>query len=271
MTRRFPLLFLLPLLAFSGCGDREPVGTSVDEHGPALTLEEGQCDWGGIYPQCTQPPGTGIECPALDPNCSGGGIPQTPDGPTGPGGGEENEPDPEQPDTCNTGNALLDDEDVQAGFSTLWEQSNPDAAQSERREAGGWIVTDGVGGYDVVPMTDVTAGPCSLTPHDGYAPNPPANAVGWVHTHPFEFNEPAVSCAEFNYGGNGMIVSRRYPGTASADDAIIGDRINTRLAAMGKQPVDGYVLDKDGIQRFRPVGLNNGGKIDYRTIKRCGY
>lgn len=232
-------------------------------------LEVKACQWRGTWPNCKPPLSSDIP-PCYDGGGCGGGDP-IPTGGTGPVC-EDCFPDEEPP--CRTGDPVLDDPAVQDGFSDLWEASNPDASDpNARQERGGWIVREPTGALKVVAFSDVTYGGCTIYANDGYSPNPPGNAVGWVHTHPFGFDEIAYACGFVDWGGTGLRIIPKYRGQVSSGDALVGDRINQRLQAVGKPTVDGYMIDKGGIKRFTPVAASAtvGVAVLRGVHARCGY
>lgn len=123
----------------------------------------------------------------------GGGTPP----PSGPGdcptAAESICPMEPPPDTCATGNQVVDNPVVEAAFAQLWAASNPDSAQAKRREQAAWIVRSPAGTLEIIPFTDVDYAPCTVTPRIGRF-TIPSNAVGWVHTHPFTRGEVQTSC-----------------------------------------------------------------------------
>jgi hypothetical protein len=200
---------------------------------PEVVSADGCSDPGGTDPGGggTEPPPS--DCPEWDPNC-------------------EKQPPPA--DTCNTGDPIIEDSTVQEGFAELMMDSNPDASQPQRLEQAGWIVADGSGGYFVQRWTNSQSLACGIV----FDEIVPANAVGYVHTHPFRLNEEVRTCGQ-NFDGT----YPRYRGGASEDD------INTmkQLAAMlpGSK---GYILDKSGISIFSETT-----RVDRRDQRfpTCGY
>jgi hypothetical protein len=236
------------------------------------TIEVTACQYGGIYPDCKSP------AP------SGGTVgPTSPSAPSGPSGGPASSgggsstipPDTAKRAACKTGNDIIDSPAVQAAFRQIWLNSNPAATNTwDRREQGGWIVPSG-NGYTFQSFTDMSSYACSMSPGDDYAPMPPSNAVAWVHTHPFAYGEFQESCKLFDTIVKGLVVTPTYLGTPSIDDIVMGNRINSRLAAMGKAPIQGIMIDNEGIKRFLPAQQMTGDStvaIPLGTgIQRCGY
>lgn len=253
MRRRLLFVFLLPLAGLAGCGDSGSSGPTVPEEGPAaFTLEENQCEWGGLYPNCTSPPGTGVECPALDPNCSGGGIPGTPDGGTSPGGGENPKGEEPEPDSCDTDYPELNSGAVQDMMDAMWELSYPDKNLAQRVERGGWIVQTPTG-YKVQPWQTATVSFCGI---DGNVPLPTdGGAVGFIHTHPYRVGETVVNC---------KLPLQDYRGDASDTDRDM----SLVLGQVFNQPegLPGYIMDANGITVFKGEQRASDDRI-----RRCGY
>jgi hypothetical protein len=153
----------------------------------------------------------------------------------------------------------------------LWLNSNPTATSTwSRKEQGGWIVSDGHGGYSFMPFQDVTYQACSITPNNGSYPVPPpgVNVVAWIHTHPYEYGEWAEACRYRDNNGAGIYVMGYYYGHESRDDDRVGNNLNSALAGQGQAPVYGIVIDNDGIFRFRPIA---GTAYKFQPLNRCGY
>ncbi|HEX2202765.1 MAG TPA: hypothetical protein VHG91_05695 [Longimicrobium sp.] len=168
-----------------------------------------------------------------------------------------------------TGDTLVDKTQVQDAFSTVWAGSNAEARdQWTRRERGGWIVKTATG-YAFQEFTDWRSEACAMVPMSAAALDSPANAVAWVHSHPFELDEIQMSCKRIDRS-TGLVTVPTYRGVPSRDDVRVGDEINARRSVRGLGKIDGFVIDKDGIQRFMPLGLE-GGRFDYAAIDRCAY
>ena len=263
------------LAAFSACSDVVTNPRVAPGGGPndvtAVTLETidvTACQYGGWYPDCK------------DPASSGGSVaPSSPSSPEYPssGGGTYNggapvpPPDTTKRPPCNTGDPVLDSKAVQDALRQLWLNSNPTATSTwSRKEQGGWIVSDGQGGYSFMAFSDVTFQACSITSANGSYPVPPpgVNVVAWVHTHPYEYGEWAEACRIRDNNGVGIYVTPTYHGAESHDDDIVGNNLNSALSAQGQPAVYGIVIDNDGIYRFRPIA---GTAYKFKPVNRCGY
>ncbi|MCY1019672.1 hypothetical protein [Pyxidicoccus sp. MSG2] len=250
---------------------------------PPCELEEvvveactgGNCDDDDDEPECD---------PYMDPNCGGDpclydptapGCPGdictmdpswpgcSPDpcdyDPTAPecGGGPGEDPPPDEDDDddkdpCETGNAMVDSAAVQAGFKSLWEKSNfmkngQVQPESERRERLGWVIKNADGSYSFQEETSptLTFKPCGIDGASALAP--PANAVAWVHTHPYSILENQTKCEG---------VANNIYGTGPSD----ADR-----AQSAAWNLPGIVIDNNFVSRFTKE--NVAANIDVR----CGY
>lgn len=160
---------------------------------------------------------------------------------TGPGGGNPSPspsdpppPEPEQPDTCKTGEQVVDAPDVWTGFQELWLKSKLNGV-----EMGGWIVSDG-STFRLVPFQNANFTACGIDIYE----SPPAGTVSMLHTHPW---------ALFTVNPCGYINT----GTPSQED--IQALQQTGLST-------GYFLDEEGIGKFTATGGEQAQRID-----RCGY
>lgn len=201
-----------------------------------------------------------IYAPQVDDESGGTGGTTTPTGTTGgSSGGGTTPPPPEgtDPDSCKTGNAVVDDPVVNAGFEALWEQSNFDAPLADRLEAFGWVVKTATG-YRIEIVG--TGNFCGYT---GVAPWPPEGGsaiVGFIHTHPYTVGETVLSC-----GASGNINGAvDYPGTPSDFDRNLSVALGQQLGR--GQPLPGLVLDANGIRSFE--GWDAAVETSYG---RCGY
>jgi hypothetical protein len=163
--------------------------------------------------------------------------------------------EPEPADTCNTGDAIVDDPEVSAGLSSLWQQSNPDDHLWNRAEKAGWIVEYPAGQFSIVQWSGGTERfgcgdyPALALPTQG-------TVVGFVHTHPYAVGEAITDCD--------LASVQTYDGTPSDFDRKAGEILG---ATLGRQaPLPGYIIDKDGYYRF-------DGQLNKATPRRarCGY
>lgn len=163
-----------------------------------------------------------------DPSCTkDGGTPPTDD---------ESEAE-DQGDCPKTGDPVNDDPAVRAGFDHIWAESNPDDSDpNNRRERGMWVVRDVDGSLGVEYFPDSWArGPCEMAVDLSQRP---ANAIAFVHTHPFGLNEPMTPCPAGYLLGHPMIM--RYPSEPSDEDGI--------TSVVSGLP--GYIVDREKIVRF---------------------
>jgi hypothetical protein len=190
-------------------------------------------------------------------NDTGGGSPGDGSGSPPPGGPTPTEPPPptEQPDTCRTGDDIVDDPEVSKGLSTLWAESNPDADLYHRVEKAGWIVEYPAGQFSVMVWTGGTerfgCGDYPMQP----APSR-GTIVGFVHTHPYEVGEAIIDC-------NFTSVST-YDGTPSEVDRRTSAALGNLLGRTA--PLPGYIIDKDGYYRY-----DGAANTATPRLPRCGY
>jgi hypothetical protein len=205
------------------------------------------CDGGG---DCvtTQPAHTDDPDP-LTPNAGSTGCPG--------GGGVVPPPSPPPPnepgDTCNTGDAVVDDPKVSDGMKDLWARSNPDANLAQRRETAGWIVQT-ASGFSIAPITTTSSSfGCAA-----FTANFPTSGtvVGFVHTHPYQVDETIVDCD--------LTTVQSYTGAPSDADRRASAALGSLLGR--SDPLPGYIIDKDGYYRF--VGTSNTATP---RLPRCGY
>lgn len=216
----------------------EPLVVTAEQ--PEDTDYTDPCDVNPFGQECTGPYGDGGGY------SSGGGD----GGSGGDGSGDSSDPDAAT-DPCNTGDPLIDSPEVQAGFDSIWAQSNysPEAPQSERREVGGWIIQT-ASGYSFQQFTNVETKPCGIDlPPDGK----PANAVGFVHTHPWAIGEKQTSCEPIMFAGRAFYPE--YKGESSNWDDKAAEALN----------LPGYILDANGITKFDKSGAT------LARHDRCGY
>jgi hypothetical protein len=240
----------------------------IDSQTPPVS---GECDPTWWTPECGACMSSTVSGPELQ------GLSGCPDGGgTGPGGGTTDpgsgtgggfvpptEPPPPA-DTCHTDDPTLNDPVVQAGFTDLWTRSDPLAeSQWERREQGAWIVQTAAG-LEIVPWTEVTNEPCRIRPHYGSF-SIPANAIAWVHTHPFWLDEVQYACEPEGTDENGSPRYARYNGFPNSQDIALAHAINESLG----QVLPAYTIDGDKINRFTAtseVTTSEGSRYN-----RCGY
>jgi hypothetical protein len=158
---------------------------------------------------------------------------------------------------------VLNDPVTEAAFAALWANSNPDAPQSQRVEQAAWIVQTQYG-LAYVSWTNADFGPCTITPHVGTF-SIPANAIGWVHTHPFTEGELQTACEPIGYDAYGQPVYGTYNKFPNEADIELAAAINTSLG----RNIDAYTIDQGSIVRF--VATSSTAVSTYSPYGRCGY
>jgi hypothetical protein len=164
-----------------------------------------------------------------------------------------------KPDPCDTGNNILDSEEIQSDLLKIWSGSNAnngDIPMDERLEQGGWIIEIN-GGYDVVffPPTFLRD-PCGMSPPSNWKDLIPDNIVGYVHSHPFYIGENTM-------GPCGTGGETSYKGGPSRPDYVFLTELMNHLSNFS---IKGYVIDGNKIYSY-----------DYRysigivKYNRCGY
>ena len=263
------------------CRDRQPVApTLLQPQADSVRLCGTESDTG-----CVLEPVSGTVDPKKptddeggeeDESIGGSGGGDAGGGGSAGGGGGTPSDDPPPGDTipsdtaCRaTGDTLVDKTQVQDAFDTVWAGSNADASDSwHRRERGGWILKTATG-YVFQEFTDWRSEPCAMVPLSDGALTSPNNAIAWIHSHPFKVGEIPNSCKRLDRR-TGLIVVSTYLGVPSPDDIVTGEEINNRRNARGLPSIDGFILDKDGIRRFKPFGTG-AAYAPYPSINRCAY
>lgn len=276
MMRQKSVLASVAGLLLSACGDAGITDPQVAPDGPWLVEDTYTCEGGEA---CVFPPLIGVVDPK-EPDCSdpyqavlytdvcgtGGATgdpwspedPSDPSDPSDPTGGSTTVPQDTVP--CETGDPVLDDPQVQAGFADLWQDSNPDATMANRRERGGWIVQTPLG-YQVQPFPDSwTQNACAIDMPAGTAP--PAGTVAWVHTHPYVYNELMTGCEPTIVFG--IAAYSRHKNQPSEFDGLVGP-------AVDQPDLPGYIIDNEKVTKFtHDPNSSHNSQIDGQN-DRCGY
>lgn len=158
---------------------------------------------------------------------------------------------------------MVESDAIQTAFTDLWAQSNydPNAPHSQRREHGGWITSNGAGGFRFEPFPSAwERTPCAIKFPSSVTP--PPNLVGWVHTHPYKNGDVMTECDKMSLPG-GLQRPFTYRGDPSFDD----DEMTRTLRQNGFPNVRGYIMDADKITWYTgddtPTTVGN--------YPRCGY
>jgi hypothetical protein len=268
----------LALLLSAACADAptSPVATS-DSVGPsehAWIPGDGECDPWQDLSWCDDPgdPGDGT-CVTSEPGGGEDTEEHVGSEGCGTGGGGTTAPSPTESDTCKTGNTVIDDPAVEAGFKELWRKSGVDQPQAQRMEHAAWIIRNADGTHSVQQITSYYAqGPCSVN----HNMNAPPGAVGWIHTHPFRTGETMQACGALKrevspgqwvdwIGPNGQPLYPRYNNQPSQPDREVIKSVNVIRKQQGQPGLQAYMIDNEGITRYGA----NGGKD--QSFTRCGY
>jgi hypothetical protein len=166
---------------------------------------------------------------------------------------------------CGTGDPILDNANIQAGFNTTWAASNAfdsKAPMGDRLEQGGWIVlSNGVYSFVPFPNTWIRT-PCGIDPPANWTNDIPNNLVGVVHSHPFYSGEDTRSVCGEDFGvssyGTGMDTF-----LINIDDENFLKAIS---GAVGNQ-LTGYIIDGIRIRSYKIAG----DKMETKPFNRCGY
>lgn len=234
----------------------------------------GECDPYQSIDWCEDPgdPGDG-ECMTSQPGM------EQPDDFTGVqgcklgGSGSEGEQPP--PDTCQTGDPMLDSPAVEQGLKDLWARSAPTAPQAQRLEQAAWIIQNADGTYGTAPFSVTTQGPCGINGNL----NAPAGAVAWVHTHPFTRNEVQTICGPLQQpdptapggyraviGPNGQPVFPVYRNNPSIPDRELMYDLNYTRKQLGQQSLAGVIIDNELVRMYSQNPSKGNG-----TYPRCSY
>ncbi|MBN2731004.1 MAG: hypothetical protein JXR26_01120 [Balneolaceae bacterium] len=208
-----------------------------------------------------------IPTPDCDPNPSGECPPPYYCG--DPPGGDD-PPDP--PDPCDTGNAALDDTDIQNTMEQLWENSDINAEEFNRREQGAWVIKDpATGEYSIKEFSSAwTRTPCKLIPPENM--NLPSNTVGMLHTHPFNTNEKMYSCLGVSeslvqqFKNKFDQIVKKYKNIPSKGDIKFLKDIHDKTGIN----LDGYIIDENGIKKY-DKDTNRNDPSTMTPYDRCGY
>jgi hypothetical protein len=265
-----------PTLSNSPAEITAAASPGYDEVQGCVTDPDGVCQIGGIVVDPGAPPpdcnvwyspscGECMTGSVIDPDdmrvssaCpgGGGGIGPGPGGgadPYAPGGGGGStsppaplpcpdydytcESTPPPPDTCVTGERIVDDRDVFGTFDALWQQSLQRGV-----ELGGWIVQEGYSNYRLIPFQNAVYTACGVDIFDA----PPPNLVSIFHTHPWRMGQ-SRDC-------NGTTAF--YTGTPSPEDV-------QTLRELGLST--GYFIDYTGVGKYSPADESA------TRFGRCGY
>lgn len=157
---------------------------------------------------------------------------------------------------CSTGNSVIDNLQVQQGFTELWTASNTHLPIDQRREQGAWIVSTS-NGYDVEPWPSWwTTFPCGIAAPEDWYEYAPSNTVGMVHTHPFFAGDDTTTVCGAPPEGTEDYSS----GSNLYDISALADLANH----LSNYTIKGYIIDGNNIVLYTPFA-----SLD--IIERCGY
>jgi len=147
---------------------------------------------------------------------------------------------------------MLEDMESQRMLDALWEDSDFNRAQRNRKEQGGFLVPNGYDdGYTFQRLQ-----PSQITQQNEYsldftvpASGPPSGAV-YVHTHPYDNTERM----------------RTTPGPSVRYENWVGTKDRAALRQMNVSK--GIIIDGDKITFYKASGSGDSG---YAVYSRCGY
>lgn len=172
---------------------------------------------------------------------------------------------------CETNDEVLDDEIVQQKMEELWEASNADAPEFQRKEQGGWIIKDPVTNeisFEEFPPSWARK-PCGIDLPANITV--PPNTIGMLHTHPFTIGEKMYSCLKApvaviqQFQGQFDQVVKKYNNQPSPGDIEL---MNT--FAQAGFDLDGYIIDEQGIVKYDENTVENNSST-MTTHSRCAY
>lgn len=272
---RHYLSALALLLLVAACADAPTSPTATVGVGPRegvwIPPEPGECDPYQDVNWCEDDPDDGT-CATSDSIGGPEGYVGIQACPSPRGGGGSSSPPPTYPDTCKTGNAVIDDPAVEAGLTDLWKKSNIDSAQEKRLEHAAWIIRNADGSHRLMAFTYTIQTPCSVNGNM----NAPPSAVGWAHTHPFRSGETMQVCGALKrevspgqwvdwIGPNGQPIYPRYSNQPSQPDRDFMGSVNSLRKQLGQTYLNGYVIDNERITRYGANGAKD------QSYGRCGY
>lgn len=272
--RRCLSTFALLLLA-AACADAPTSPTTILGTGPRENVwippDPGECNpWQDV--NWCEDPGDGDTCVTSDSTSGPEGYVGVEGCPGTGGGGGTSDPPSTDPDTCTTGNAVIDDPTVEAGLTDLWKRSGIDKPQEQRLEHAAWIIRNSDGSHRLMAFSYTVQTACSVNGNM----NAPAGAVGWVHTHPFRSGETMQVCGALKrevspgqwvdwIGPNGQPLYPRYSNQPSQPDRDFISSVNSLRKQLGQTYLNGYVIDNERITRYGANGAKD------QSFGRCGY
>lgn len=114
----------------------------------------------------------------------------------------------------------------------------------------------GRGGYTIHPFTVLSSNVCEIVVD---VASRPANAVSFVHTHPYESGVPMRTC-------QGQMIAGRMVYQTYTNDPSNFDGNASRILGL-----PGYIIDYDRITKYQSDSTSSwNGRIVSR-FNRCGY
>lgn len=159
-----------------------------------------------------------------------------------------------------------------------WNGSNAEASNPfDRLERGGVFVEYLNGGFDFIPLPSEWSSPCEIdSGNEGLII--PDNAVirTWIHTHPFELNEPLYACIDLPfldietlYIDNPEALENAvdfYTGGPSEEDILL----HKNFESVYGSGLKGIMIDKNGIVFFDGE-TNPDDSETWERIEPCAY
>jgi len=156
-------------------------------------------------------------------------------------------------------------------MENIWNDSNFDADEFDRREQGGWIIENPQNGnieFEPFP-SDWNRTACRIDIPNEFTM--PAGTVAMVHSHPYSTNEKMIECVnaplwmQEKFPDKVEEVAKKYKNLPSQNDIdLLEDFASQGII------IDGYIIDNDGITQYDSQStLNNPQTMT--TEDRCGY
>jgi len=204
----------------------------------------------------------------------------------GPGGSQPPSPGDDNPcldsdppvwctDPCDTGDPIIDNPTIQEAMENIWNDSNFDADEFDRREQGGWIIENPqTGNIEFEPFpSDWNRTACRIDIPNEFTM--PAGTVAMVHSHPYSTNEKMFACLANNelltpetiltFKDQLEGAAELYQNKPSQNDIDLLEG----FASQGIS-IDGYIIDNEGITKYNDQSNRNDPQT-MESNERCGF